>query len=89
MFGGQHYPNEPLRYEGFGSESNKRGYYSNSETATNRNKKPDEFDVFGSGESKAFTSVTHKVIIAQLDLNGVERTLFKPIQPPILGAIPT
>ena len=29
--------------------------------------------------------VTHKVIILQLGLNGVERTLFKPIQPPILG----
>ena len=27
------------------------------------------------------------MIIAQQDLNGVERTLFKPIQPPILGKI--
>ena len=56
VFGGQHYPNEPLRYEGFGSDSTKRGHYINSEMATNRNKKSDEFDVFGSGESKTSTS---------------------------------
>ena len=77
-----------LRYEGFGSESNKRGYYSNSETATNRNKKPDEFDVFGSGESKAFTSAHTQSDYSKLDLPGRTNT-FRRFNHLFLGAIPT
>ena len=55
VFGGQHYPYEPFRYEEFGKGFNQSGRHFNLGMITNKNKTSNEFDVFGSDESKSFT----------------------------------
>ena len=52
VFGGQHYPDEPLRYEGFGSDSKQASQYSKYHSGTNKQVGTKNFDVFGSGDSK-------------------------------------
>tara|TARA_B100000575_G_scaffold287138_1_gene284976 strand:+ start:4582 stop:5409 length:828 start_codon:yes stop_codon:yes gene_type:complete len=56
VFGGQHYSNEFLRYDGFETENNQSVHYSNHGVAINKNKSPEEFNGFGSGESESFSS---------------------------------
>lgn len=56
VFGGQNYPDEPLRYEGYGSDSKQASQLSKYHSAINKQVDTKNFDVFGSGDSKLSSS---------------------------------